>query len=330
MVAFGGVRKQAIALRSISPYVNQRFDMSSTNSPAADISATVMERFCGVFSDHSSSTTTRILLIVGMAVTAHVVVKLVSGISEWIIRKSHAEKSHFEFVTHQPKFITLTRLLTNTITSVIYFLAVGMFLQEWGVDLTQYMASAAVVGLAISFGSQGLVQDVVIGLTLIFSDTMVVGDMVEIAGAVLVVGRVEEIGLRFTKLVNLYNQTIFIPNRTIANVSRFPDGGVFAYADVHLPAGENEDKATKAVGGVAEGMWRQFNAIILSEPKVTSVRSDHDHGWNYVRVRFKIWPGQGGLIETVFRQQMVNTMKTFDPNYADWQVAVTYRTLTPG
>lgn len=307
--------------------------MTATNTPSGDAlvqtGATVMERFYRLFSHHDSSAGTRIVLIIVLAVVAHLVVKLVSGISEWIVRKSHAEKSGLDFVTHQPKFVTLLRLFTNTITSLVYFLAFGMILQECGVSLTKYLASASVVGLAISFGSQGLVQDMVIGLTLIFSDTMVVGDMVEIAGTVVVVGRVEEIGLRFTKLINLYNQTIFIPNRTIANVSRFPDGGVFAYADVQLPSSVDQAKAVKAVEVVAEGMWRQFNAIILAEPSVTSVQSAHDSGWSYVRVRFKIWPGQGSLIETVFRQQMVSAMKAFDASYADWQVAVTYRTLTP-
>ena len=151
-------------------------------------------------------------------------------------------------------------------TFVIYFLAIGLVLEEFGVNLTAYLASASIVGLAISFGSQGLVQDVVIGLTLIFSDAMDVGDMVEIAGTVVVVGRVEEIGLRFTTLRNFYNQVVFIPNRTIANVSRFPHGGVYAYADIQIPAGADRDKAVQTIGNVARGMWMQFGAIILSEP----------------------------------------------------------------
>jgi small-conductance mechanosensitive channel len=61
----------------------------------------------------------------------------------------------------------------------------------------------------------------------IFSDAMDVGDMVEITGATnSIIGRVEEIGLRYTKLLNLYNQVVFIPKRTIGNASRFPQGGV--------------------------------------------------------------------------------------------------------
>jgi hypothetical protein len=48
-------------------------------------------------------------------------------------------------------------------------------------------------------------------------------------------------------------------------------------------------------------------------------------GWNYLRVRFKIWPGQGSLIETTFRAQVATAMKTLDANYTDAQIVVTYR-----
>jgi small conductance mechanosensitive channel len=230
-------------------------------------------------------------------------------------------------VTEQPKFVTLSQLLANSATFLLYFLAVGMLLEELGVNLMAYLASASIFGLAISFGSQGLVQDMVIGLTLVFSDAMDAGDMVEIVGNAIVVGRVEEIGLRFTKLVNLYNQVVFIPNRTIANVSRFPHGGVDAYADIQIPNTVDEAKAIQGITDIARGMRMQFTAIILSEPSIGMVEPAPGGGWKYVRVHFSIWPGQGSLIETTFRQHVVSAMKVFDPNYSDWQVPVTYRAM---
>jgi len=306
--------------------------MNMTNQFPVLLSAlpdsTVMGRIWKHFSSHESSTGTRLVLIVVLVVLLHLTVKAIRMISEWLINKSHAQKSPLDFVTHQPKFVTLIQLIANGVTFAMYFFAMGLVLQELGVNLAGYLASASIIALAISFGSQGLVQDVVIGLTLIFSDTMDVGDMVEIAGTVVVMGRVEEIGLRFTTLRNFYNQVVFIPNRTIANVSRFPHGGVFAYADIQIPAGADRDKAVQTVENIATGMWMQFGAIILSQPVIGKVETAPGGGWDFVRVHFKIWPGQGNLIETTFRQQIVSTMKTFSPNYADWQVPVTYRTMT--
>ena len=292
------------------------------------MNVTLMGRVYGHFSGHPTSAAMRIGLIVVVAIFVHVLVRITRSISDWFILKSHSHKTTFGFVSEQPKFLTLTKLIVSGITFVIYFFAVGLVLEEFGVRLTAYLASASVIGLAISFGSQGLVQDIVTGLTVIFSDAMDVGDMVEIVGLAVVVGRVEEIGLRFTTLVNLYSQRVLIPNRTIANVSRFPQGGVDAFADVQIPAGADAAPVVGTVAEIARGMAAQFGAIILDEPVIGEVEMAREGGWAFFRVGFKIWPGQGALIENTFRQQVLKAMKALDPSYADWQIPVTYRAKT--
>jgi small conductance mechanosensitive channel len=250
---------------------------------------------------------------------------MIGAVSEKIISVAQQHRTGLGFVTRRPKFFTLLRLIANTVTWGIYFVALGLFLEECGINLTAYLASASVIGLGISFGSQGLVQDMVIGLTLIFSDAMDVDDMVEVVGSALVVGRVREIGLRFIKIINIYNQVVFIPNRTVANVSRFPHGGIYAYADIMFPEGIAHEKVTGTVEDIACGMWHQFGAIILSEPQIRTV--DSHKSWPFVRVRFSIWPGQGNLIETVFRQKILEAIRKLIGDYAEWQVTVLYRAL---
>lgn len=280
------------------------------------------------FAGHTPSTGRRLVFIVLFAAAAHFLVTLIRRISEWIILRSHGIKSPLGLVVQQPKVITVHRLIVSTIVFAVYFFALGLVLQELGVNLTAYFAGASVIGLAISFGLQSLVQDIVSGLTLIFSDAMDVGDMVEIAGTATVVGRVENIGLRFTTLTNYYNQRILIPNRTIANVSRFPHGAADAFADVAVPKGADPQKVAELVRNAATAMCAQFANIILSEPLIGGPTTGPGGTSNYLRVHFHIWPGQGTLIETTFRQQLVSAMKAFDPNYADWQVPVTYRAGT--
>lgn len=309
--------------------MNLLFVAAETAAPAvAEMKDSAMGRLYSHFSGHDSTAWQRILLILGLAAVAHIGVKLTRSLSDWIIIRSHTKKNSLGFMTEKPKFITVTRLFVSAVTFAIYFFALGLILQEFGVNLTAYLASASIIGLAISFGSQGLIQDIVIGLTLIFWDAMDVGDLVEIAGTAVVSGRVEEIGMRFTKIRNVYNQEVFIPNRTIANVSRFPTGGLDAFADIQIPAGADPQKAAEIADGVARGMWAQFDALILSEPTISEVEVVAHGGWSYSRVHFKIWPGQGGLIENAFRQQVTRAMNVLDPAYADWQVAVTYRATT--
>ncbi len=269
------------------------------------------------------------MIVIGLAFLVHMAVKILRHISEWSINKSHEKKNPFGFVTQKPKFITLTRLIVSAITFVIYFLAIGFVLVEgFHVNLNTYLASASIIGLAISFGSQSLVQDLVTGVTLIFSNVMDAGDLVELSGTMAsTVGRVEQIGLRFTKLINFYNQEIFVPNRNIGNVSRFPHDGIYAYADIQVPAEADPQKFFEKIEEVAKGTWRQFGGIILTQPELGKVEATEPGGWNYLRVQFKIWPGQGTLVETNFRQQIVHAMKPLDPNYADWMVTVTYRAI---
>jgi small conductance mechanosensitive channel len=274
---------------------------------------------------HRTPVEIHVLIVIGLAFVVHLAVKIVRHITEWSINKSHAEKKPLGFVTQQPKFITLTRLIVSAITFMIYFLAIGFVLVEgFQVNLTTYLAGASIIGFAISFGSQSLVQDLVTGVTLIFSNAMDIGDIVDLSGTM---GCVERIGLRFTKLINFYNQEIFVPNRNIGNVSRFPHGGLQAYAEIQVPAQAEQPKVIQKIEEVAKGTWRQFDGIILAEPQVGNVEATLPGGWNYLRVEFKIWPGQGSLIETTFRQQITFAMKAFDPNYADWMVAITYRAI---
>jgi moderate conductance mechanosensitive channel len=271
----------------------------------------------------SSSPELHIAIIIGVALAVHLLVQIVRGVSEWSIRQSHARKNPFMFVTEQPKFVTLTRLVVSGLTFVVYFLAFGFVLaEEFHLNLSTYLASATVIGLAVSFGSQGLVQDVVTGVTLIFSNAMDVGEIVDLSGTI---GRVEEIGLRFTKLINFYDQQVFVPNRNIGNVSRFLHGGIYAYADIQAPREADQAKMRLTITGVATGLWSQFREIILDQPVIGRLEKVDGGEWNFLRMRFKIWPGQQSLIETTFRQQITSAMKAFDPNYADWMVTIAYR-----
>jgi hypothetical protein len=82
------------------------------------------------------------------------------------------------------------------------------------------------------------------------------------------------------------------------------------------------------VADVAKGTWAEFGEIILGEPAIVDVNVSALNAWNFVRVHFKIWPGQGNLIETTFRLQVVKAMKVLDADYTESQVPVIYRAST--
>ena len=95
---------------------------------------------------HQTSSGIHIAAIIALVVVVHVAVKIIHHLSEWFIVKSHVKKSPFVFVTEQPKFVTLTRLIVSAITFTIYFLAIGFTLVEgFNFKLTTYLASASVI-----------------------------------------------------------------------------------------------------------------------------------------------------------------------------------------
>jgi small conductance mechanosensitive channel len=304
--------------------------MTNTNAASLFQSDTAIAHLYRSMFGRDSTPLSRVLFIIGVTILLLLAVKVVRHVSNWLIYKSHGKKNALGLVTQQPKFITVVTLIVSAIAFTIYFTAVGLVLQEiFDFPLVSYLASASIIALAISFGSQGLVQDIVSGITLIFCDAMDVGDLVEIVGAATVSGRVEKIGLRYTVLVNFYNQRVMIPNRSIANVSRFPHGGMDAYGDVHMPAGADVKKVAGIIEGIAKGMKEQFGGIIFGDPTVEPLEKQAAGSLDFYRVHFRIWPGQSNLIETTFRQRVVSAMKTVDPNYSDWQVPVTYRAMVP-
>lgn len=264
----------------------------------------------------------RILIIGLVAVIASLGVQYVRrGTRRLIGGRAPAESQWQEFAQKYPKIATVTSLVASALTFGIFFAGLGFILSELNISLTAYLATASVVGLAVGFGSQGLVQDIVIGLTLVFSDAMDIGDLVEISGQV---GRVEQIGLRFTVLSNLTGQRVFIPNRNITLVGRYPKKALRAFVDVQMPPGADEQALTDRVTAIAQAFRKQLPAIVLSDPAILGVRETAPHGWRYVRVMLRIWPGQQALIESAFRQRVIAALKTERPEVQDWMVTVSY------
>lgn len=264
----------------------------------------------------------RLLLILGVAVTAHLGVRAIRRAGEWILTPVSSPRVARELVDRRhPKVATVTGLVVSAITFALYFFAVGLMLHELGLPLQNYLVTASVVGLAVGFGLQGLVQDVVTGLTLIFSDVLDIGDVIEVAGQV---GRVEKIGLRFTTLITFFGATVNVPNRNIAHVSRYRRGMVRAYVDVQIPASVPETDVVEMVERIARGIRSQYPAIVVTDPETFGL-FDAGGGWRYIRIKLRLWPGQTALIETIFRQRLLAELRALDPGYADWMVSVTYR-----
>lgn len=253
----------------------------------------------------------RIVLILGIALGSH--------LSVIIIRRAGHRMMASGGGRSLSKLRSISSLGTSMAVFGLYFGAIGLILNELGVSLKAYLASASVLGLAIGFGSQGIVQDVVTGLTLIFSDLFDIGDMVEISGQT---GNVKQIGMRFTVLENSFGAQVFLPNRSISSVVNYPKGYIRCIVDVALP----EDEAISArierrIESIVPSTAEQFAGILVYPPSIED-RIQTASGKSFLRVTYRIWPGRQAPLETTFKQEIIQSLKMIDPEYADWMVTV--------
>jgi small conductance mechanosensitive channel len=266
----------------------------------------------------------RILLVIVLAVAAIFIVKAIRRLSQYLLTmKIDSKEPSQEILTRRyPKLATIITIFVSAVTFTIYFVTVGMILREFKISLTTYFASATVIGLAVGFGLQGFVQDVVIGLTLIFSDALTIGEMVKLGDEI---GKVDSIGLRFTVLINLHGQRIIIPNRNIATISQFRGGCIRAYVDIQLPQEINEKEMSPAIQSICKGMYNQHRSIILAMPEIFGIKDVEYGQWRYLRIKFKLWPGQIKIIEETFKERVVQLLKKSDADFASWMITVTYK-----
>lgn len=144
---------------------------------------------------------------------------------------------------------TLDKLLLNIFSYVMIFIFIGTLLSLFGVSIGPLIAGAGVVGLAIGFGAQGLVSDVVTGFFILLEQQMEVDDYVTVAG---IDGVVEEIGLRTTK-VRAFDGTLnYLPNRIIENVANHTRGNMRALVDIGISYYNDVDQAIHVLERVCE------------------------------------------------------------------------------
>ncbi|MBN8202145.1 MULTISPECIES: mechanosensitive ion channel family protein [Bacillaceae] len=126
---------------------------------------------------------------------------------------------------------TLLKLLENMLTYVAFFVAAIMILSVLTIDVKALLAGAGIVGLAVGFGAQSLVKDIITGFFIIFEDQFSVGDYIRIDQFE---GTVEEIGLRTTKIKNWTGEVHILPNGSIMQVTNFSLNNSVAFVDVSI------------------------------------------------------------------------------------------------
>lgn len=165
--------------------------------------------------------------------------------------------------------MTLSRLLENIITYTMYFLTIIMVLSTLGIEIKGLLAGAGIVGLAVGFGAQNLVKDVISGFFIILEDQFSVGDYIRIN---TFEGTVEEIGLRTTKIKSATGELHILPNGNIDEVTNFSINNSVANIDISISLKENIEYAEEVINQVLKNKEFAYEEVV-SPPQMLGIQN---------------------------------------------------------
>jgi small-conductance mechanosensitive channel len=200
---------------------------------------------------------------------------------------------------------TISQLLRSAGRIAVLTIAILLSLNVF-INIGPLLGGAAVIGLAISFGAQSLVKDIIAGFFMLVEDQFALGDVIEAAGKS---GVVEKITLRVVVLRDLDGTLHTVPNGEIKAVSNKTRGWSRAVVDVSIAYGEDVDRAIRVIRDEAERLAHdeELAALLDGVPEVWGVESVNDTA-TVVRMVAKTQPGSHWGVQREFRRRIKNRL----------------------
>lgn len=232
-----------------------------------NISNAFLNHYIDIFTDDEFwlGITDVVIKITLIVIISGIIVKIAKN----MISKVFLIRAKSRLRTSERRDETMRRLLQNVASYIIYFIAILMVLETVNVNVRGLIAGAGIVGLAVGFGAQSLVKDVITGFFIIFEDQFAVGDYVRIGQ---IEGTVEEIGLRTTKIKNVTGELNIIPNGNILEVTNFSIHNSVAVVDIGISYEGDIEKAERVITNLLEGMPSRYEDLVRA-PELLGIQS---------------------------------------------------------
>lgn len=192
------------------------------------------------------------------------------AVSFFVNRMRHVANTYVDTPQRASQLRTFAAILRASCYGIIGFLTLLQILPLFNIDLKPLLASAGVVGLAISFGAQSLFKDMLNGIFILLEDQFNVGDVVRIAG---LTGTVEDLSLRATTLRDGDGTLHFIPNSQIATVSNQSREFSMASLPISVDASANPDRVIEVLRSLALEVRNDptFRDVAIADPDILGV-----------------------------------------------------------
>ena len=259
---------------------------------------------------------------------AHVVWEMIcAAISRKLGQGGFAEKAEKEDEEDewgapgaQDRSFTLLPMLRKFIGVVIVVMTTLIVLSSLGVDIGPLLAGAGVIGLAIGFGAQKLVRDILSGIFFLMDDAFRVGEYLDAGG---ISGTVEEITLRTIKLRHHRGMLQIVPLGDLKSVTNFMRGGMVVKFDLKLPYDTDIEKVRKIIKKVGKRMLldEELGPDFIKPLKSQGVRSVGDSVMTF-RAKFTARPGKHFVIRREAYKHLTAALEKEGIHYAHRKVIV--------
>ncbi|WP_379137719.1 mechanosensitive ion channel family protein [Paenibacillus sp. sgz500958] len=205
------------------------------------------------------------LRIIVIFILSRIIIKIVYR----TIDRSLERKNNARLLSNTRRFATVGELLKNVVTVICNFVMIMLILSEFNFHLAPLLAGAGMLGLAVGFGAQSLVKDVITGFFIILEDQFAVGDVVQTG---TLKGTVEMIGLRTTRLLSSTGEVHIIPNGLITNVTNYSLSNAMAVVDVPVKIERSLEEMLGLIGEALKGI-EERSEHILAYPNILGIQS---------------------------------------------------------
>ncbi|WP_336763389.1 mechanosensitive ion channel family protein [Paenibacillus sp. USHLN196] len=233
-----------------------------------------------------------------------IITRIVIKVVFRIIDRSMERKQEGKIRVNPRRFVTVGELLKNATSITGNFIMILLLLSEINIQVGPLLASAGVLGLAIGFGAQGLVKDVITGFFIILEDQFAVGDVIQTG---TYKGTVEVIGLRTTKLVSWQGEVHIIPNGAIASVTNYSMSNSLAVVDIPMKADMSLDESVHLVKQSLVGI-EERDLNIVKVPDVLGIQSMSTSEY-VVRIVAECMPNSRASVERQIQGDVKKTLE---------------------
>lgn len=237
----------------------------------------------------------RIIIVVVIFIIAKIIIK----VSKKLIEKVFKTREKLGIKSDDKKTQTMSELLKNLIVYVVYFTAIISALNTFGVKTQTILAVAGTAGVAIGFGAQSLIKDIIAGFFILFEDQFAVGDYITIDK---LSGTVEVVGLRITKIRDFSGDLHIIPNGAIQVVTNKSRGDMRALVDIQIDYNEDQDRVIKVINE-AIGELKDECEYINEGPSIYGIVNITEAVVT-IRITAKTLPMKQWEVETLIRKKI--------------------------